>query len=58
MYIECDVVQAFLGHPIAATGTRTVVTMLNELRRRDATLGCLSMCAGGGMGSALVVERL
>jgi acetyl-CoA C-acetyltransferase len=46
-----------LGHPIAATGARMIVTMLGELRRRDATLGCVSMCAGGGMGSALVVER-
>jgi acetyl-CoA C-acetyltransferase len=47
-----------LGHPIAATGARMVVTMLHELERRGATLGCVSMCAGGGMGSALVVERL
>jgi acetyl-CoA C-acetyltransferase len=47
-----------LGHPIAATGTRMVVTMLNELERRGLTLGCVAMCAGGGMGSALVVERL
>jgi acetyl-CoA C-acetyltransferase len=45
-----------LGHPVAATGTRMVVTMLHELRRRDATVGCVSMCAGGGMGSAMVVE--
>jgi acetyl-CoA acetyltransferase family protein len=49
---------ASLGHPIAATGARMVVTMLGELRRRGATLGCVSMCAGGGMGSALVLERL
>jgi acetyl-CoA acetyltransferase family protein len=47
-----------LGHPIAATGSRMVVTMLGELRRRGATFGCLSMCAGGGMGSALVIELL
>ena len=47
-----------LGHPIAATGARMVVTMLHELERRGMTLGCVSMCAGGGMGSALVVERL
>ena len=47
-----------LGHPIAATGTRMVVTMLNELRRRNQTVGCVSMCAGGGMGSALVFELL
>jgi acetyl-CoA C-acetyltransferase len=46
-----------LGHPIAATGARMIVTMLGELRRRGASLGVVSMCAGGGMGSALVVER-
>jgi acetyl-CoA C-acetyltransferase len=45
-----------LGHPIAATGARMVVTMMNELRRRGKTHGVVSMCAGGGMGSALVVE--
>ena len=47
-----------LGHPIACTGTRMVVTMLNELRRRGQSTGCVSMCAGGGMGSALVFELL
>ncbi|MEZ5135749.1 MAG: hypothetical protein R2699_12015 [Acidimicrobiales bacterium] len=47
-----------LGHPIAATGARMVVSMVHELRRRGQTLGCVSMCAGGGMGSALVLELL
>ena len=47
-----------LGHPIAATGARMVVTMVHELRRRGARLGCVSMCAGGGMGMAMVVETL
>jgi acetyl-CoA C-acetyltransferase len=47
-----------LGHPVAATGTRMVVTMIHELRRRGGTVGCVSMCAGGGMGSAMVVELL
>jgi acetyl-CoA C-acetyltransferase len=47
-----------LGHPIAATGTRMVVSMVHELRRRGARLGCVSMCAGGGMGMAMVVEAL
>jgi acetyl-CoA C-acetyltransferase len=47
-----------LGHPIACTGSRMVVTMLHELRRRGGSLGCVSMCAGGGMGSALVLELL
>jgi acetyl-CoA C-acetyltransferase len=35
-----------------------VVTMAHELRRRDKTFGLLSMCAGGGMGSALIIEAL
>jgi acetyl-CoA C-acetyltransferase len=47
-----------LGHPIACTGTRMIVTMIGELERRDATIGVVSMCAGGGMGSALVLERV
>jgi len=47
-----------LGHPIAATGARMVVTMVHELRRRGARLGCVSMCAGGGMGAAMVIETV
>ena len=47
-----------LGHPIAATGARMVVTMIHELRRREKSLGVVSMCAGGGMGSAMVIEAL
>ncbi|MGD9701254.1 MAG: acetyl-CoA C-acyltransferase [Acidimicrobiia bacterium] len=47
-----------LGHPIAATGARMVVSMIHELRKRGQTIGCVSMCAGGGMGSALVLELL
>jgi acetyl-CoA C-acetyltransferase len=49
---------ASLGHPIAATGARMIVTMIGELARRGASIGCVSMCAGGGMGGALVVEML
>lgn len=49
---------ASLGHPIAATGARMVVTMVHELRRRGNALGVVSMCAGGGMGAAMVVEVL
>lgn len=47
-----------LGHPIAATGARMVVSMVHELGRRKADIGVVAMCAGGGMGSALVIERL
>jgi acetyl-CoA acetyltransferase family protein len=61
--IEHDIVNVLgsgcgLGHPIAATGTRMVVSMINELRRRGKTTGVVAMCAGGGMGSALVLELL
>jgi acetyl-CoA C-acetyltransferase len=45
-----------LGHPVAATGARMVATTTYELRRRGGGLGCVSMCAGGGMGSATVLE--
>lgn len=45
-----------LGHPIAATGARMVTSAIYELRRRGGGLAVLSMCAGGGMGSALVME--
>lgn len=45
-----------LGHPIAATGARMVTSAVHELRRRGGGLGVLSMCAGGGMGAAMVIE--
>lgn len=45
-----------LGHPIAATGARMVTSAIYELRRRGGGLGVLSMCAGGGMGAAMVIE--
>lgn len=45
-----------LGHPVAATGTRMVVSMIHELRRRGGSVGCVSMCAGGGMGAAMILE--
>jgi acetyl-CoA C-acetyltransferase len=47
-----------LGHPIAATGARMAVSVIHELRRRDSHVGVVAMCAGGGMGSALVIERI
>jgi acetyl-CoA C-acetyltransferase len=47
-----------LGHPIAATGARMAVSIIHELARRDSHIGVVAMCAGGGMGSALVVERI
>jgi acetyl-CoA C-acetyltransferase len=45
-----------LGHPVAATGARMLVTLIYELRRRGGGIGVAAMCAGGGMGSATVIE--
>ncbi len=47
-----------LGHPVGMTGTRLVLTLLHEMRRRDVTLGAVTMCVGGGQGAAMVLERL
>lgn len=46
-----------LGHPVGASGTRLMVTLLYEMRRRQAKLGVVSLCIGGGQGIAMVVER-
>ncbi len=46
-----------LGHPVGATGSRIVVTLLHEMIRRDVKLGLASLCAGGGMGYALLLRR-
>ena len=47
-----------LGHPVGASGTRILVTLLYEMIRRDVTLGLASLCVGGGQGMAMVVERI
>jgi acetyl-CoA acyltransferase 2 len=47
-----------LGHPLAATGTRLVLTILNELRRRNGRYGLATACIGGGQGIAMIVERV
>jgi acetyl-CoA acetyltransferase family protein len=45
-----------IGHPVAASGTRILVTLIHELRRRGGGFGVGTLCAGGGMGSATVLE--
>jgi acetyl-CoA acetyltransferase family protein len=45
-----------LGHPVGATGTRLVITLLRELRRRGLRRGLATLCVGGGQGAALLVE--
>ena len=46
-----------LGHPIGASGTRILVTLLHEMARRSAKKGLATLCIGGGMGIAMCVER-
>jgi len=47
-----------LGHPIGATGAMLIGTILDELERRDLTTGLVTMCTGGGMGTATIIERV
>jgi acetyl-CoA C-acetyltransferase len=46
-----------LGHPVGATGCRLVVTLIHEMAKRDLTLGLATLCVGGGLGFAVLVER-
>jgi acetyl-CoA acyltransferase len=46
-----------IGHPFGATGARLTTTLLNEMKRRDVELGLITVCAAGGLGFAMVVER-
>jgi len=47
-----------LGHPVGATGARLITTALHELERRDARTALITMCAGGAMATATIIERL
>ncbi|MEI2778315.1 MAG: thiolase family protein [Tetrasphaera sp.] len=47
-----------LGHPVGATGGRLLAAIVGELERRDAELGLVTMCCGGGMGTATLIQRL
>jgi len=46
-----------LGHPVGATGTRLVVTLMKEMQRRKSQFGLATLCIGGGQGGAMVIER-
>jgi len=46
-----------LGHPIGASGARLVLTLANEMRRRDVAIGAAALCGGGGQGDALIIRR-
>ena len=45
-----------LGHPVGATGSRIVITLLYEMKRRNLKYGLATLCAGGGMGTAVIIE--
>ena len=47
-----------LGHPLGCTGAKLTTTILHEMQRRGARYGLVSMCVGGGMGAAGILERL
>ena len=47
-----------LGHPIGATGTRIMTTLLNELERTGGRFGLQTMCEGGGQANVTIIERL
>lgn len=47
-----------LGHPIGCSGARILLSLLNVLRTRDASLGMASICNGGGGASAIILERM
>jgi acetyl-CoA C-acetyltransferase len=46
-----------IGHPIGASGTRVLVTLLHEMQKADAKKGLATLCIGGGMGIAMCLER-
>ena len=47
-----------LGHPVGATGCRITVSLISEMKRRDVKYGIASLCVGGGMGAALLIENM
>jgi acetyl-CoA acyltransferase len=47
-----------IGHPFGATGGRVTMTLVNEMKRRDVEFGLLTVCAAGGLGLAMVIERV
>jgi acetyl-CoA acetyltransferase len=46
-----------LGHPVGMTGARLITTILHELERRDAEVGLVTMCCGGGLGTGTILQR-
>ena len=46
-----------LGHPIGATGTMRLITLISEMKRRNSRFGLETICGGGGQGICIIVER-
>ncbi|MDV7403005.1 acetyl-CoA C-acyltransferase, partial [Arthrospira platensis SPKY1] len=46
------------GHPLGATGAMLIGLLLDEMERQDEATGCVTLCAGGGMGIATIIERV
>ena len=46
-----------LGHPVGATGTRLVVTLMKEMRRSNTQFGLATLCIGGGQGGSMIIEN-
>ena len=46
-----------LGHPIGASGTRVLVTLIHEMIHQNKSKGCATLCIGGGMGIAMCIEK-
>lgn len=47
-----------MGHPLGATGAIIIGTLLDEMERRNAAIGLATLCIGGGMGTATIIERV
>ena len=47
-----------LGHPVGATGSRLIVTLMHEMKKRNVRYGLAALCAGGGMGTAVIIENI
>ena len=47
-----------LGHPVSCTGARLIVTLFNEMKRRNVEFGCASLCAGDGPGTSIIVQNM
>ena len=50
-------VEPLLGHPVGASGNRIIVTLVHEMKKRNLNYGLASLCIGGGMGTAIILNK-